>query len=149
MPRWLILSPPKSVQNLAVVPRTWSQKACLLFLTLTPICWMSLSNFLNLSICLHFLYYKRCLWVLHMRLMGILIWKAVQKCFYLHLFGTWISAKRKVSSQEIKIKKQRKLEIKLGDELQSLFCFLIQVSLLPQTSVDHHFKTRSLYFPVI
>lgn len=62
--------------------------------------------------------------------------------------GTWISAKRKAPSQEIKIK-QRKLEIKLGDELQSLLCFLIWISLLPQTSVDHHLKTRRLYFPVI
>lgn len=72
--------------NLALVLRTWSEKVGLLFLAWSQTSWMPLSNFVNFSPWLHFLYHKRCLWVLHVWLTGIFIWKAVQKCPYSHLF---------------------------------------------------------------
>lgn len=152
VPGWLILSPSESDWNLAVVPRTWSEKACLLFLTLTPTCRMSLSDFLNLSVCLHFLCCKRRLWVLHMDSWESLFERHYRKVL-IHI--AWrvgdldISEKERPPSQETKIKEQRKREIKLGDELESLFCFLILLtSLLRQTSADL-LTTRRVYFPVI
>lgn len=72
--------------NLAFVLRTWNEKVGLLFLAWSQTCWMPLSNFINFSPWLHFLYRKRCLWLLHVWLTGIFIWKAVLKCPYSHVF---------------------------------------------------------------